>query len=75
MLTVHVLFLFYFQCSVGQGVDAMYKELYNRTTTKLMIIGPGCSTTAEAVGEAAARWNLLQVCGSIILISKRLLDQ
>ena len=42
----------------------MYKELYNKTTTKAMIIGPGCSTAAEAVAESASRWNLLQVRGN-----------
>ncbi len=62
-LTSKWLFLscFILQCNGGAAIDAMYKELYNSSSIKLMIIGPGCSIGAEPTAEASHRWNLIQV--------------
>ena len=43
----------------------MYRELYNRSTTKMMILGGGCSTATEPTAQASHHWNLIQVCREI----------
>ncbi len=50
-----------FQCNGGIGTDAMYLELYNRSTTKILIYGAGCSIVTEPTAQASHLWNLIQV--------------
>ncbi|ELT92412.1 hypothetical protein CAPTEDRAFT_123994 [Capitella teleta] len=46
--------------AVRPGIDAMYKHLYE-PPTKLMIVGPSCSSVSQPVAEAAVLWNLTVV--------------
>ncbi|XP_063956536.1 gamma-aminobutyric acid type B receptor subunit 1-like isoform X1 [Lytechinus pictus] len=39
----------------------MYKELYNKTTTKIMVLGAGCSIVTQPTAQASHLWNLLQL--------------
>ncbi|XP_071790355.1 gamma-aminobutyric acid type B receptor subunit 1-like [Asterias amurensis] len=48
-------------CDGGKATDAMYRELYNRSTTKMMILGGGCSTATEPTAQASHHWNLIQI--------------
>nr|XP_006819249.1 PREDICTED: uncharacterized protein LOC100371470 [Saccoglossus kowalevskii] len=48
-------------CNGGRGTDVMYRELYNTTTTKIMVLGAGCSIVTEPTAQASHLWNLLQL--------------
>ncbi|XP_072027769.1 gamma-aminobutyric acid type B receptor subunit 1-like [Amphiura filiformis] len=48
-------------CNGGRGVDTMYKELYNSSLSKIMIIGAGCSVATEPTAESSHYWNLIQI--------------
>ena len=50
-----------FQCSAGQAMNMMYEMLYE-SPTKIMILGPGCSTEAEVLAQATPAWNITHVC-------------
>ena len=50
-----------FQCHTGKGMNAMYEELYDRSTTKIMIYGAGCAVVTDATAQASHLWNLIQV--------------
>ncbi|XP_033640706.1 gamma-aminobutyric acid type B receptor subunit 1-like [Asterias rubens] len=39
----------------------MYRELYNTTTTKIMILGDGCSISTEPTAQASHHWNIIQL--------------
>ncbi|XP_022088949.1 gamma-aminobutyric acid type B receptor subunit 2-like [Acanthaster planci] len=53
----------------------MYRELYNITTTKIMILGGGCSVATEPTALVSHHWNLIQLSygASSPELSKRLL--
>ena len=57
--TVHLFPIF--QCSAGQAMNMMYEMLYE-SPTKIMILGPGCSTEAEVLAQATPAWNITHVC-------------
>ncbi|XP_033640833.1 gamma-aminobutyric acid type B receptor subunit 1-like [Asterias rubens] len=48
-------------CDGGKATDSMYRELFNRTTTKMMIVGGGCSISTEPTAQASHHWNLIQI--------------
>ncbi|XP_072029935.1 gamma-aminobutyric acid type B receptor subunit 1-like [Amphiura filiformis] len=52
------------QCHTGRGMNAMYEELYNMSTTKLMIYGAGCAVVTDATAQASHLWNLIQISHS-----------
>ncbi|XP_022083422.1 gamma-aminobutyric acid type B receptor subunit 1-like isoform X2 [Acanthaster planci] len=39
----------------------MYRELYNQTTTKIMVLGAGCSIVTQPTAQASHHWNLIQL--------------
>ncbi|XP_038052112.1 gamma-aminobutyric acid type B receptor subunit 1-like [Patiria miniata] len=39
----------------------MYRELYNKTTTKIMVLGAGCSIVTQPTAQASHHWNLIQL--------------
>ncbi|XP_038052445.1 gamma-aminobutyric acid type B receptor subunit 1-like [Patiria miniata] len=49
------------ECNGGKATDIMYRELYNTSTTKTMIIGGGCSLATEPTAQASHFWNLIQI--------------
>ena len=49
------------QCDGGIGTNVMYEELYNKTTTKIVILGDGCSVSTQPTAQASHLWNLVQV--------------
>ena len=49
------------QCDGGTATNALFEELYNQSTTKMMIIGAGCSIATEPTAHASHHWNLIQV--------------
>ena len=49
-----------FKCDAGAAVNALYEMLYS-SPTKQMIFGPGCSTEAEVLAQAAPAWNITTV--------------
>ncbi|XP_038051812.1 gamma-aminobutyric acid type B receptor subunit 1-like [Patiria miniata] len=49
------------ECDGGTATDEMYKELYNTSTTKIMILGPACSIATEPTAQASHHWNLVQI--------------
>ncbi|XP_033640526.1 gamma-aminobutyric acid type B receptor subunit 1-like isoform X2 [Asterias rubens] len=49
------------ECNGGKGTDVMYRELYNYTTTKIMILGGGCSLVTQATAQTSHHWNLIQL--------------
>ncbi|XP_071490406.1 gamma-aminobutyric acid type B receptor subunit 1-like [Diadema antillarum] len=49
------------QCNGGTGTDVMYRELYNKSTTKIMVLGAGCSIVTQPTAQASHLWNLLQL--------------
>ncbi|XP_072032781.1 gamma-aminobutyric acid type B receptor subunit 2-like [Amphiura filiformis] len=51
----------------------MYEELYNKTLTKVMVLGCGCSGATEATAGTSHYWNLVQV--SFAAMSPRLSDR
>ncbi|XP_070534990.1 gamma-aminobutyric acid type B receptor subunit 2-like [Ptychodera flava] len=48
-------------CNGGRGTDVMYRELYDTSTTKIMVLGAGCSIVTEPTAQASHLWNLLQL--------------
>ena len=42
-------------------------DMVNSGPQKLLIIGPGCSTSTQAVAEVADYWNLVTVCSHIVI--------
>ncbi|XP_071803868.1 gamma-aminobutyric acid type B receptor subunit 1-like isoform X1 [Asterias amurensis] len=48
-------------CDGGEATDVMYRELFNRSTTKIMILGAGCSIATEPTAQASHHWNLIQI--------------
>ncbi len=58
----YFLILLSLQCDGGIGTDVMYQELYNKTTTKIVILGCGCSVSTQPTAQASHLWNLVQVC-------------
>ena len=42
-------------------MNMMYEMLYE-SPTKIMILGPGCSTEAEVLAQATPAWNITHVC-------------
>ncbi|XP_077989812.1 gamma-aminobutyric acid type B receptor subunit 1-like [Glandiceps talaboti] len=48
-------------CNGGRGTDVMYKELYDISTTKIMVLGAGCSIVTQPTAQASHHWNLLQL--------------
>ncbi|XP_072046213.1 gamma-aminobutyric acid type B receptor subunit 2-like [Amphiura filiformis] len=42
----------------------MYKELYNQSTTKILIYGAGCSIVTEPTAQASHLWNIMQLSPS-----------
>ncbi|XP_072039548.1 gamma-aminobutyric acid type B receptor subunit 2-like [Amphiura filiformis] len=49
------------QCLGGTGTDVMYRELYDKKTTKTIILGGGCSVATIPTAEASKHWNLIQL--------------
>ncbi|XP_072029936.1 gamma-aminobutyric acid type B receptor subunit 2-like [Amphiura filiformis] len=49
------------QCNGGIGTDMMYRELYNASTTKVVILGAGCSIVTEPTAQSSHLWNLIQL--------------
>ncbi|XP_022088746.1 gamma-aminobutyric acid type B receptor subunit 1-like [Acanthaster planci] len=49
------------ECDGGKATDEMYRELFNKTTTKVMVIGAGCSIATEPTAQASHYWNLIQI--------------
>ena len=43
------------------GNNAMYEELYNEETTKIAILGGGCSMDTIPTAQSSHLWNLIQV--------------
>ena len=55
------------QCDGGIGTNVMYEELYNKSTTKIVILGDGCSVSTQPTAQASHLWNLVQVFIKIIV--------
>ncbi|XP_038052380.1 gamma-aminobutyric acid type B receptor subunit 1-like [Patiria miniata] len=49
------------KCDGGMATNVMFRGLYNTTTTKIMIIGGGCSLGTEPTAQASHHWNLIQL--------------
>ncbi|XP_033640825.1 gamma-aminobutyric acid type B receptor subunit 1-like [Asterias rubens] len=49
------------ECNGGKATDVMYRELFNRSTVKMMILGGGCSVATEPTAQASHHWNLIQI--------------
>ncbi|XP_022105910.1 gamma-aminobutyric acid type B receptor subunit 1-like isoform X2 [Acanthaster planci] len=49
------------KCDGGTATDVMYREVYNSSTTEIMILGGGCSIATEPTAQASHHWNLLQL--------------
>ncbi|KAK2172393.1 hypothetical protein NP493_966g00017 [Ridgeia piscesae] len=47
-------------CDAGVGTNALYEQLY-KPTTKLMVVGAGCSAVSQATAIASHLWNLVQL--------------
>ncbi|XP_071833141.1 gamma-aminobutyric acid type B receptor subunit 1-like isoform X3 [Apostichopus japonicus] len=45
------------QCNDGVGIQKLFKQIFQEPQ-KLMIIGPACSTAAQAIASTARFWNL-----------------
>ncbi|XP_033640832.1 gamma-aminobutyric acid type B receptor subunit 1-like [Asterias rubens] len=59
-------------CDGGTATNALFEELYNQSTTKMMIIGAGCSIATEPTAQASHHWNLIQMSiSSSPLLSNR----
>ena len=52
--------LFEFQCSVGEAVRVEIDYL-SKGEPKIMLIGPGCSKSAQPIAESVHYWNVVQV--------------
>ena len=48
------------QCESRNATQGFLK-LVNEEPTKILLIGPGCSTAAQAIAEMADYWNLVMV--------------
>ncbi|XP_071510584.1 gamma-aminobutyric acid type B receptor subunit 2-like [Diadema antillarum] len=48
------------QCEAGLGTRVLFNHLFH-TPQKIIIIGPACSTAAQAVAATAYHWNLVTV--------------
>ncbi|XP_038051856.1 gamma-aminobutyric acid type B receptor subunit 1-like [Patiria miniata] len=48
-------------CDGGKAINGMFRELYNQSTTKIMIIGGFCSVATEPTAQASHHWNLIQI--------------
>ncbi|XP_033627262.1 uncharacterized protein LOC117290084 [Asterias rubens] len=51
-------------CNAGLGTRRLF-ELIQQPPQKLMLIGPACSTTAQAVAQTAFYWNLITISYSV----------
>lgn len=49
-----------FQCSSGIAADKMYQMLYAEPP-KVMLLGPGCSVSAQSTAHSSYLWNITQV--------------
>ncbi|XP_072015077.1 gamma-aminobutyric acid type B receptor subunit 1-like, partial [Amphiura filiformis] len=49
------------KCDGGEAANVMFRELYNVSTTKVMILGCGCSASTLPTAEASHHWNLIQL--------------
>ena len=49
------------QCLGGTATDVMYRELYDKSSIKTIIMGGGCSVATIPTAEASKLWNLIQV--------------
>ncbi|XP_022106745.1 gamma-aminobutyric acid type B receptor subunit 1-like isoform X2 [Acanthaster planci] len=63
------------KCDGGTATDVMYRELYDTSTTKIMVLGGGCSVVTEPTAQASHHWNLIQLAfaSSSSELSNRLL--
>ncbi|XP_072015076.1 gamma-aminobutyric acid type B receptor subunit 1-like [Amphiura filiformis] len=49
------------QCDGGHSVNSMFRELYNMSTTKVFVLGCGCSLSTIPTAAASHLWNLIQL--------------
>ena len=59
------------QCSTAPTVRGFVNNLFN-LPTKVMVIGPDCSTSTQSVAELAPFWELVQV--RVLLYSVRFIN-
>ncbi|KAK0056690.1 gamma-aminobutyric acid type B receptor subunit 2 [Biomphalaria pfeifferi] len=48
-------------CDVSRGLDAIYKEFYDKNKTSIMTLGGTCSPVTEVTAQVSNQWGLLQV--------------
>ncbi|KAJ8044803.1 Gamma-aminobutyric acid type B receptor subunit 1 [Holothuria leucospilota] len=48
------------QCNAGVGIQKLFQQIFHNPP-KVMIIGPACSTAAQAVASTAHFWNLISM--------------
>ncbi|XP_025092635.1 gamma-aminobutyric acid type B receptor subunit 1-like isoform X2 [Pomacea canaliculata] len=54
------------KCQSAEGVNEVYKRLYNKSATVLMVLGETCSHVTEITAQVSRKWNLVQITYSAL---------